>query len=44
MIIHVQILKKFAVLAFEEPDMKTFRNLSLAIIALGKGRKSFHAF
>lgn len=29
--------KKIPVLAFEEPDVKTFRNLSLAIIALEKG-------
>ena len=29
--------KKIPVLAFEEPDMKTFRNLSLAITALEKG-------
>jgi len=29
--------KKIPILAFEEPDMKTFRNLSLAITALEKG-------
>jgi len=29
--------KKTPVLAFEEPDIKTFRNLSLAILALEKG-------
>ncbi|MEO8720086.1 MAG: 1-deoxy-D-xylulose-5-phosphate reductoisomerase [Ginsengibacter sp.] len=29
--------RKIPVLAFEEPDLKTFRNLSLAIIALEKG-------
>jgi 1-deoxy-D-xylulose-5-phosphate reductoisomerase len=29
--------KKIPVLAFEEPDIKTFRNLSLAMLALEKG-------
>lgn len=29
--------KKFATLTFEEPDLRTFRNLALAIEALGKG-------
>ena len=29
--------KKIPVLAFEEPDMKTFRNLGLAMLALEKG-------
>lgn len=29
--------KKFATLTFEEPDLRTFRNLGLAIEALGKG-------
>lgn len=29
--------RKIPVLTFEEPDIKTFRNLSLAITALGKG-------
>jgi 1-deoxy-D-xylulose-5-phosphate reductoisomerase len=29
--------RKIPVLAFEEPDIKTFRNLSLAITALEKG-------
>ncbi|PZR29081.1 MAG: 1-deoxy-D-xylulose-5-phosphate reductoisomerase [Citrobacter freundii] len=29
--------RKFATLTFEEPDLRTFRNLALAIEALGKG-------
>ena len=31
------ILKKYNTLTFEEPDLRTFRNLGLAIEALNKG-------